>query len=214
MAKQIINKILSKYQIEHAMKHTRSNRAAARFLKVSLEHYRKFAKIYRDDLTGDTLYETHKNQAGKNIPKFLSNKGKEPALMDVLEGRVPVEHFNPDKIKQRIIFEGLIQESCKRCGYNERRIVDQKIPLILHHLNRDKKDYNLSNIEFLCYNCSFLYGNSPISEKQVKQMEDYVDIKSAEEPDWEMDEWMQDHLKDIGVDNDKDDSGEEFISYL
>ena len=43
-------KILSKHQIELAMKHTLSNRAAARYLKVGLDHYKKFAKIYRDDV--------------------------------------------------------------------------------------------------------------------------------------------------------------------
>lgn len=206
-------KILSKQQIELAMKHTRSNRAAARYLKVGLDHYKKFAKIYTDDITGDTLYELHKNQAGKNIPKFLTNKGKQPALQDVLSGKIPVEHFDPQKIKQKIIAECLIEETCKRCGYAERRIADQKVPLILHHLNNDKKDFNLSNLEFLCYNCSFLYGVSPITEKEVKQMEDYVDVKHTEEPDWEVDEWMKEHLGELGLGDDESDDGSEYISY-
>ena len=102
-------KILSKDDLLRAMKMTRSNRAAARYLHVSYNHYKKYAKMYKTD-DGISLLEAHKNQAGKGIPKFLSSGGKEPPLIDLIEGRIPVEHFDPKKIKQRIIFEALIEE--------------------------------------------------------------------------------------------------------
>ena len=56
------------------MAKTKSNRAAARYLNVSYQHYRKYAKLYKNE-DGITLLEAHKNQAGKGIPKFLSNRG-------------------------------------------------------------------------------------------------------------------------------------------
>ncbi len=59
--------------------------------------------------------------------------------MDLIEGRVPVEHFDPKKIKQRIVFEALIEEKCSHCGFSERRVIDTKVPLMLHHKDGNKK---------------------------------------------------------------------------
>lgn len=208
-------KFLSKEQIELAMKRTKSNRAAARFLHVSFSHYKKYAKTYTDEETGESLFEKHKNPSGKGIPKFLSYKGKQPALLDILEGRVPHYHFTPEKIKQRIIAEGLIEEKCNRCGFNEQRVLDYKAPLIMHFKNGDKKDFSLTNLEFLCYNCYFLYIGNVFSEKEITALEDYNDSIQGKEPDWELDDYMREHLKELGLEeNSSYTSGSEFISYL
>ena len=76
--------------------------------------------------------------------------------------------------------------------------MDQKIPLILHFRDKNKKNYELDNIELLCYNCSFLYAVSPISDKQVLAMEDFVD-RQGSEPDFEMDDAMKEHLTSLGL---------------
>ena len=205
------SKILKKEDIQRAMKMTRSNRAAARYLHVSFTHYKKYAKMYKDEESGSTLYELHKNQAGKGIPKFLSNGGKEPPIMDLIEGRVPVEHFDPQKIKQRLIFEALIEEKCAYCGFSERRVLDTKVPLVLNHKDGNKKNWNLDNIEFLCYNHAFLYATSPITDKQVEAMEDYVD-RNVEEVSWELDEHHIEHLKELGLYQEEEKPGEKYIS--
>jgi len=205
------SKILKKEDIQRAMKMTRSNRAAARYLHVSFTHYKKYAKMYKDEESGSTLYELHKNQAGKGIPKFLSNGGKEPPIMDLIEGRVPVEHFDPQKIKQRLIFEALIEEKCAYCGFSERRVLDTKVPLVLNHKDGNKKNWNLDNLEFLCYNHAFLYATSPITDKQVEAMEDYVD-RNVEEVNWELDEHHIEHLKELGLYQEEEKPGEKYIS--
>ena len=191
------SKILSKEDVLRAMKMTRSNRAAARYLHVSYNHYKKYAKLYKDEASGLTLLEIHLNQSGKGIPKFLGNGGKEPPLMDLIEGRIPVEHFDAKKIKQRIIFEALIEEKCNKCDFSERRVIDNKIPLILNHKDGNQRNYHLDNLEFLCYNCSFLYAASPITDTQVDGMEDYIPAK--EEFGWELDEYHLEHLKSLGL---------------
>ena len=203
------SKILTKEDLLRAMSQTRSNRAAARYLHVSYNHYKKYAKMYKND-EGVTLLEAHKNQAGKGIPKFLTGKGKQPPIIDLIEGRVPATHFDPQKIKERLIFEALVEEVCEKCGFNERRVVDNRVPLILHHKNKNKKDFTLDNLEMLCYNCSFLYATSPISDKQVIKMEDYVE-KHGEEFDWELDEHHKEHLKELGLYEEKN-PGDEYIS--
>lgn len=191
-------KILLKEDLLRAMKNTRSNRAAARYLRVSYSHYKKYAKLYKDEETGKNLLEVHKNQAGVGIPKYLNNNGKEPPLQDLIEGRVPIEHFNPKKIKIRLLNEGLINEYCSKCGFCEKRLEDLKIPLIVHHKDGDKKNWRLDNLEMLCYNCSFLYAISPITEEQVDAAEDYLD-RNVEDIDWEIDEHMKEHLKNLNL---------------
>jgi len=203
-------KILSKEDVLRAQKMTRSNKAASRYLHVSYPHFKKYALLYKDE-SGKSLLEVHKNQAGKGIPKHLTNSGKEPPLMDLIEGRVPIDHFNPQKVKLRIIQECLVEEKCNHCGFAERRVQDTKIPIILNHKDGNKRNYHLDNLEFLCYNCAFLYAVSPISDKEVEKMEDYVD-KDGEQFTWEMDEHMIEHLKDLGLYEEEKRPGEEYIS--
>ena len=83
-------KPLSKSQIVAAQAKTKSNMAAARYLHVSYQHYKRYAKMYK-------LFDDHKNQSGKGIPKFLKNGKKDPALLDIIEGRVSSSHFPPSK---------------------------------------------------------------------------------------------------------------------
>ena len=205
------SKILTKEDIERAQTMTRSNMAASRYLHVSYNHYKKYAKMYKNE-DGVTLLEAHMNQEGKGIPKHLTNGGKEPPLMDLIEGRIPIEHFDPQKVKFRIIQECLIEEKCNKCGFSERRVIDTKVPLILNHKDGNRKNYHLDNLEFLCYNCSFLYAASAISDQQVQELEGYVDNKK-ETVDWELDEHHIEHLKELGR-YEEEKPGEEFISRL
>ena len=43
------SKILTKEDILRAQKMTRSNMAAARYLHVSYNHYKKYSKMYKDE---------------------------------------------------------------------------------------------------------------------------------------------------------------------
>jgi len=113
-------KPLTKEYILAAMNKTKSNRAAARYLNVSYIHYKKWAKFYKDEPTGVSLFEKHKNQSGKGIPKFLNQGKKDPALIDVVEGRVDPEmplimHFK-DGNKKHYRLENL-EMLCYNCYF-------------------------------------------------------------------------------------------------
>ena len=207
-------KPLSKEQILAAMSQTRSNRAAARYLNVSYPHYKKWAELY--DSTEEeykSLFDQHLNPSGKGIPKFLSNKGKEPALLDIIEGRVDASSFSPDKIKYRLVSEGYLLEECSSCGFHERRVIDYKIPLLLHFKDKNKKNYRKDNIEFLCYNCYYLSVGDIFNEKQIEGIEDHKPVSSGE-VDWELDPYTEQRLKELGLgDNDKDDDMD-IVAYL
>ena len=194
-------KPLSKEQILAAMSQTLSNKAAARWMNVSYIHYKKWAKIYDATEEGyPNLFEQHKNQAGRGIPKFLSNSGKEPVLLDIIEGRVDVSSFSPEKIKYRLVTEGYLLEECNQCGFHERRVLDYKIPLLLHFKDKNKKNYRKENIEFLCYNCYFLTIGDIFTEKQVQGIEDHKPVNQGQ-VDWDVDEYHLQRLKELGLDD-------------
>ena len=56
---------LLKSKVLYAMENSKSNAEAARFLRVSYLTYKKYAKLYKDEELGKTLFELHKNKAGK-----------------------------------------------------------------------------------------------------------------------------------------------------
>ena len=95
-------KIFSKDDLLRAMKVTKSVRAASRYLNCSYIHYKMWAKRYHTVEGGPSLFDSHKNQSGKGIPKFLtkSSSKKEWNILDVIEGRISVKHFSPEKIKK------------------------------------------------------------------------------------------------------------------
>ena len=111
-------KILTKDQILRAMKYTKSNMAAARFLGCSYPHYKQYAKLYKNE-DGKTLFEIHLNRQGKGISKHLYKKKDITPIMDILEGRVDVSNYSPKELKERLIHEALIKEECNCCEFNE-----------------------------------------------------------------------------------------------
>lgn len=207
-------KHFTKQDILSAMSKTKSNKAGARYLNCSYIHYKKWAQFYKGE-DGRSLFEIHKNQAGKGIPKFLSNTPfgrKEPALLDIIEGRIDASHFNPQKIKHRMIESGYLKEECYKCGFHERRVLDYKVPLMMHFKDGNKQHYNLGNVEMLCYNCTFLTVGDLFTGKQIENMEDHVP-KSGGQHDWDVDEYTQQRLKELGLYDSKPvDDGSEFIS--
>ena len=203
-------KPLSKEQIIAAMSQTLSNRAAARYLNVSYIHYKKWAKLYESN-THDNLFEQHKNQCGKGIPKFLRGKGKEPALIDIIEGRVDASSFSPDKIKYRLITEGHLLEECAVCKFNERRVNDYKIPLLLNFKDNNKKNYRKENIELLCYNHYFLTVGDIFTDKQIKGIEDHKPVNQGN-VEWELDDYQLQQLEKLGLGNSNDE--EDYISRI
>tara|TARA_R110000751_G_scaffold158270_2_gene263863 strand:- start:37 stop:660 length:624 start_codon:yes stop_codon:yes gene_type:complete len=203
-------KPLSKEMILAAMSQTKSNRAACRYLNVSYIHYKRWAKLYESD-THKNLFEQHKNQSGKGIPKFLRSKGKEPALIDIIEGRVDASSFSPDKIKYRLITEGHLLEECNTCRFKERRVSDYKMPLLLNFKDNNKKNYRKENIELLCYNHYFLNVGDIFTDKQIKGIEDHKPVNQSEVK-WELDDYQLKQLEKLGLGNSTKD--EDYISRI
>ena len=159
-------------QIEQAMRVTRSNRAAAEYLRVGYNLYKRFAKAYKDPTTGRTLFDMHYNKSGKGIVKAT----KEPTatsvkrdntkfrLDDILTGKHP--QYPRERLLARLVMNGYKEEKCNSCGFCSKRPNDFKSPLVLHHINSDITDHKLDNLEILCYNCYFIQ----VGELRKKEM--------------------------------------------
>ena len=192
-------KPLSKEQIVAAQAKTKSNMAAARYLHVSYQHYKRYAKLYN-------LFEGHKNQSGKGIPKFLKGPKKMPHMLEIIEGRIAASSFNPDKLKYALIEQGYISEECAVCSFKERRVLDYKMPLLLHFQDNNSNNYSLDNVQLLCYNHYFLNVGDVFNDKDVKQIESKQEhFGTSEKVEWEVDQYHLDRLKELGLDGDDDD---------
>jgi len=194
-------KTYSREDILRAMRFTKSNRAAARYLGCSYQHYKPYAKLFRldeSDPTSPTLFDAHKNQSGKGIPKFLPNRRKEPNVKFIFESGTGWESFTPEKIKSRGIAEGYFKEQCYHCGFNERRVTDYKIPLLLNFKDGNRNNYLLDNLELLCYNDYFLLIADPLTPDQVRHIEDNTQVKVVAH-EWDLDDAHLENMKALGL---------------
>tara|TARA_Y100000593_G_scaffold80855_1_gene151039 strand:+ start:469 stop:960 length:492 start_codon:yes stop_codon:yes gene_type:complete len=136
--------VLTENMIKDAISNSQSNAGAARWLGVSYGTYKKYSKIYG-------LFEQHKNVAGKGIKrKFKKFKYD---LQDVFNGKYP--KISKRKLKDRIIVEGLMENECSLCGWNEQRIIDDKICLHLDFIDGNVFNFSFENLRLLCPNCYY-----------------------------------------------------------
>lgn len=145
--------------IAEANASTKSCAQAADYLDVAYNTYKKYAKMYG-------LFEEQKNQPGKGISNgYNLHKGKY-ALDDILDGEYP--NYDTLKLKKRLIKNDYKEEKCEICGFDERNLSNDKVPLYLNHKNGDKTDHREENIELICWNCSFLVvGSKVLQDKKL-----------------------------------------------
>ena len=213
-------KPLTKEQIQLAMRMTKSNKAAARYLNVSYIHYKGWAKQYVEFEGGRSLFEIHKNQSGKGIPKFWANhpdKKSQWDVLDIIEGRIASVHFRPEDIKKKMLDEGYLKEECATCGFHDRRLTDYKMPLILDFKDNNPNHYNLGNIRFLCYNCYFLFQGDIFNKQDIYQLETHTPVYGTSDAiEFELDDYQRQRLTELGLYEPpkSEDDGSEFISRI
>lgn len=152
-------RMLLESEILAAQSLSRSEKEAARKLGVSDTTYKKYAKMYG-------VYGRVMNRAGKGVEKPIKNEdsGKYP-LNRVFANEFP--NYAPHRLRIRCVRSGKLEEKCNKCGMDEKRITDNRVPVILNFIDGNGKNMALENLELLCYNCYFLYINNPYGQRKA-----------------------------------------------
>ena len=98
-----------------------------------------------------------------------------------------------------MIVEGYFVEKCNICGLDERRVIDYKVPLLLHFKDGIKKHYVHDNLELLCYNCYFYRVGDVFSDPQIKNIEDGFIKDPPKTVSFELDEYHLKNLEELGI---------------
>jgi hypothetical protein len=56
----------------------------------------------------------------------------------------------PGSLRNRLLALGVFKEECSSCGYDERRITDDTVPLLLDHIDGDETNHCVENLQMLC----------------------------------------------------------------
>ena len=78
---------------------------------------------------------------------LISRPAAAPIEAYLVKGR----RVNRMHLKGRLLSEGLKENSCERCGI--RSWLGRPLSMALHHVNGDRDDNRLENLELLCPNC-------------------------------------------------------------
>jgi hypothetical protein len=199
---------LSPERIREAMANTRSNKEAARWLGITDVTYKKYAKKHIDEATGKSLFELHKNQAGKGMPKNWVGGQWKKNLDDMLVENQPINTKKIIRLKELLMKDGRLGYQCATCKFSEKRLTDMKAPLLLNFVNGKRSDWRIENLRWLCYNCYFLFIEDPFSNKMLQRLEampiDAPEIKEDAQELFQLDDFYYDHLKKLGLDGQGD----------
>jgi hypothetical protein len=145
-------------EIKEAQSKARSAAEAARILGVSYNTYKKYAREYG-------IFEDLKNPDGVGISKGANYiKGPVP-LEEIFEGKHP--NYPHWKLKKRLLKSGYLEEKCANCGFDERRITDYKVPLLLDYIDEDKTNLKYENLQVICFNCAYLIRGNLTGPKKL-----------------------------------------------
>jgi len=149
---------LMEAEIKDAQSKARSALEASRVIGVSYNTYKKYAKMYG-------IFEDLKNPKGYGVSKGYNIKRGVYALDEILAGKFP--EYPSWKLKQRLLKNGYMQERCNNCGFDEKRLTDNRVPLVLDYLDGDRTNHQYDNLQMLCLNCTYLLvGNLSGNKKE------------------------------------------------
>lgn len=148
--------VITKSMVENAIKNSKSQSEAARWIGVSYNTYKKWAKFYE-------LWDDHLNPQGKGIKKVSANwsVSMEKILSGELEYKLPYKVF-----RKRLVDEGYKNNECEQCGYAEVNFAHKEVCLLIDFDDGNEYNYKFENLKLLCPNCFLsINGFLPHSRK-------------------------------------------------
>ena len=140
--------VLSKHNIELAIKSTQSMGQAALYMGVAKNTFKKYAKQY-------DLWAPRKSSKGIRKTGNVGSQLKHD-IKSILEGKNP-NPYREDTLLTKGIKEGYIACKCGNCGadFSHMDSATRQPPLILDFLDRNPMNTKLENLRVLCFNCVY-----------------------------------------------------------
>lgn len=170
---------LTPVEIIYGAREATSLSTMAPVLGVSRWTIKLYAEQHVHPDTGENLYEWLKNTFKENKIRRKSERKKHESTSirltayDIISGKNP--NISKDKLREVLIRDGIFEEKCNICGFEERRVIDYQVPLVMLWKDGNFKNHAMDNLELICYNCYFLnYSEfemktaAPISRKMYK----------------------------------------------
>ena len=141
--------VLSKHNIELAIKSTQSMGQAGLYMGVAKNTFKKYAKMY--GLWAPAL-------TSKGIKRSSGGQFKWDMKL-ILEGKNP-NPYREDTLMTKAIREGYMRCECNNCKTNFEHVSDKQPPLILDFLDRNPMNTKIENLRVLCFNCVYELASS------------------------------------------------------
>lgn len=102
-------------------------------------------------------YEGNKGAKGHKV-----SNSRKPALY-YIDNNIPIDTH---KLKNKLIQDGIKLHKCECCGMTEWQ--GSKIPIELHHIDGDRYNNKLNNLQILCPNCHAQTDNHAVKKTKKK----------------------------------------------
>jgi hypothetical protein len=128
---------IAKEEVINVCNKSNSMASAAAELNIHFNTFKRLAILYE-------CYKPNQGLKGgrKNAPSKIN-------LQEILQGKHP--HFQTFKLKNRLIKEGLILNTCSICKINIWN--GKKLNLELDHIDGNRINHDFANLRLLCPNC-------------------------------------------------------------
>ena len=157
-------KIVSDEEIIKAANSNLSMSAAAASVKLKLSTFKRRA---------EKLGVYVPNQGGIGLPrKGRPCKTKIP-LHEILDGKHP--QYNCTLLKKRLFKSNIKKNICEECKITEWN--GKEIVCELHHINGDRTDHVLKNLQILCPNCHSQTNNFSLIKNRMSNKEKEEKLK-------------------------------------
>ena len=145
--------VMSKFNIELAIKSTQSMGQAGLYMGVSKNTFKKYAKLHG-------LWAPIKSSKGIRHTGNVGSALKHD-LKKILEGKNP-NPYREDTLLKKGIHEGYLKCQCSNCSadFTHMNVMTQLPPLILDFLDRNPMNTKIENLRVLCFNCVYELASS------------------------------------------------------
>jgi len=88
------------------------------------------------------------------------------AVAQVVLNRLEHPNYPTWKLRNRLLALSIFEPKCSCCGYEEKRVTDNTVPLLLDHKDGDITNHRLDNLQLLCLNCYYTQVGNPFNEEK------------------------------------------------